>query len=231
MMDDSYSDQKNFLNTLVSKSTNPLSVTNSYNYPQSHHAVLNAFRSDFEDFSQFTDNKLGFVNNGVATNPALSQDNLISLKVRASRFGEATQSLSTNSLSNLSESTYVNSPAQLNWSRLSNPVALRRSAKSSIVTYQSFQKVFKMRYEEGRAHVRLTDFADSSNTQPYTTEQRIKYERMLGKNKVRYFNTIYNPNHLLPIFNQNSTLTNSMNFYFYEFPFLDGLTNDPTRHV
>jgi hypothetical protein len=22
-----------------------------------------------------------------------------------------------------------------------------------------------------------------------------------------------------------------MNFYFYEFPFLDGLTNDPTRHV
>lgn len=88
-----------------------------------------------------------------------------------------------------------------------------------------------MRYEEGRSHVRLTDFADSANTQPYTTEQRIKYERMLGKNKIRHFNTIYNTNHLLPVFNLNSNLFNSMNFYFYEFPFLDGLTNDPTRHV
>jgi hypothetical protein len=100
-----------------------------------------------------------------------------------------------------------------------------------MVTYQAFQKVFKMRYEEGRAHVRLTDFADSSNTQPYTTEQKIKYERMLGKNRMRHFNTIYNVNKLLPVFNNIAGLTNSMNFYFYEFPFLDGLTNDPTRHV
>jgi hypothetical protein len=88
-----------------------------------------------------------------------------------------------------------------------------------------------MRYEEGRAHVRLTDFADSSITQPYTTEQKIKYERMLGKNKLRHFNTVYNSNKLLPVFNNIAGLVNSMNFYFYEFPFLDGLTNDPTRHV
>jgi hypothetical protein len=100
-----------------------------------------------------------------------------------------------------------------------------------MVTYQSYQKVFKMRYEEGRAHVRLDDFASSASTQPYTTEQRIKYEKMLGKTKLKFYNTNLNVNKLLPVFNANSHLSNSLNTYFYEFPFLEGLTNDPTRHV
>jgi len=100
-----------------------------------------------------------------------------------------------------------------------------------MVTFQAYQKVFKLRYEEGRAHVRLTDFADSSSTQPYTTEQRIKYEKMLGKNKLRHFNTTLNSNKLLPIFNNFAGLSNALNYYFFDFPFLDGLTNDPTRHV
>ena len=69
-----------------------------------------------------------------------------------------------------------------------------------MVTYQAFQKVFKMRYEEGRAHVRLTDFADSAITQPYTTEQKIKYEKMLGKTRMQHYNTTFNVNKLLPVF-------------------------------
>lgn len=100
-----------------------------------------------------------------------------------------------------------------------------------MVTYQSYQKVFKMRYEEGRAHVRLDDFASSAYTQPYTTEQGIKYGKMLGKTKLNFYNTNVNVNKLLPVFNTNSHLSNSLNTYFYEFPFLEGLTNDPTRHV
>jgi hypothetical protein len=100
-----------------------------------------------------------------------------------------------------------------------------------MVTYQAFQKVFKMRYEEGRAHVRLTDFADSAITQPYTTEQKIKYEKMLGKTRMQHYNTTFNVNKLLPVFNDVAGLTNSLNYYFFDFPFLDGVTNDPTRHV
>lgn len=126
---------------------------------------------------------------------------------------------------------YEVNPLQLNWSRFSNPIALRRSAKSSLVTYQSFQKVFKIRYDEGRAHVRLTDFADSKTTQPYTTEQRVKYEKILGKNKIKFFNTSVNFTKLLQNFNFDAGLFNSLNTYFFEFPFLDGVTNDPTRHV
>jgi hypothetical protein len=100
-----------------------------------------------------------------------------------------------------------------------------------MTTFQAYQKVFKLRYEEGRAHVRLTDFADSASTQPFTTEQQVKYNQMLGKTKLRYFNTNYNVNRLLPVFNNLAGLTNSLNYYFFDFPFLDGVTNDPTRHV
>jgi hypothetical protein len=100
-----------------------------------------------------------------------------------------------------------------------------------MVTFQAYQKIFKLRYEEGRAHVRLTDFADSTSTQPFTTEQQVKYGKMLGKNKLRHFNTTLNTNKLLPIFNNLAGLSNSLNYYFFDFPFLDGLTNDPTRHI
>jgi hypothetical protein len=100
-----------------------------------------------------------------------------------------------------------------------------------MTTFQAYQKVFKLRYEEGRAHVRLTDFADSASTQPFTTEQQVKYSQMLGKTKLRHFNTNYNVNKLLPVFNNLAGLTNSLNYYFFDFPFLDGVTNDATRHV
>jgi hypothetical protein len=54
-MDESYADQKNLFTFYVGKNTTPLGVYNSHNFPQSHHAVLNNFRSDFEDFSHFQD--------------------------------------------------------------------------------------------------------------------------------------------------------------------------------
>jgi hypothetical protein len=132
---------------------------------------------------------------------------------------------------NLGSSKVEASPLNYNVSRFSNPIALRRTARGSMVTYQAFQKVFKLRYDEGRAHVRITDFSNSANAQPYTTEQRIKYDRMLGKTKIKHLNTNYSTIQSLPIFNDLSGLTNSLNYYFFEFPFLDGVTNDPTRHV
>ena len=230
-MDESYQDNKNLANVYISKSSTPLMVSSTYNYPQSHHSVLNAFRADFEDFSHFQDNSLDLSNLYTTNSTKTSGANLFSLKSKNLKFDNASTSNVGAALEDVQGGNYETNPSQLNWSRFSNPIALRRSAKSSIVTYQAFQKVFKMRYEEGRAHVRLTDFADSATTQPYTTEQRVKYERMLGKNKLRHYNTIYNSNHLLPVFNNVAGLFNSMNFYFYEFPFLDGLTNDPTRHV
>jgi hypothetical protein len=55
VMDESYADQKNLFQLYVGKASTPLAVSTTYNYPQSHNAVLNSFRSDYEDFSQFQD--------------------------------------------------------------------------------------------------------------------------------------------------------------------------------
>jgi hypothetical protein len=55
LMDESYADQKNLFQLYVGKSSSPLAISNSFNYPQSHNSVLNNFRSDYEDFSHFQD--------------------------------------------------------------------------------------------------------------------------------------------------------------------------------
>ena len=224
VMDESYSDQKALINSYTTKSAVALGVYNNYNHPQSTHAVLNNFRADFEDFSQFQAPTPSLPSSFSSTKLVL--DTPLLLKDRKVQFNTTTSHLNT--LDN--DNVEVN-PTQSNWSRFSSPIALRRSAKSAMVTYQAFQKVFKMRYEEGRAHVRLTDFADSAITQPYTTEQKIKYEKMLGKTRMQHYNTTFNVNKLLPVFNDVAGLTNSLNYYFFDFPFLDGVTNDPTRHV
>jgi hypothetical protein len=207
-----------------------VTITNTPVYPQSHHSVLNNFRSDYEDFSHFNDSNFKNVTSKLGSLSSTCDDNF-SLSSKSIKFNKASSNLNSNSLSSNLTSGYENNPNQLNWSRFSNPLVLRRSAKSSIVTHQSFQKVFKLRYEEGRAHVRLTDFANASQPQPYTTEQRIKYEKILGKNKIRFFNTSLNLTKTLPVFNANTSLSNSLNTYFFEFPFLEGVTTDPTRHV
>merc|ERR1711871_195657 len=207
-MEESYRNSKNLNNLLISKSTIPLGVYNSRNYPQSSHAVLNNFRSDFEDFSHFKDNalKLKISLLGPKDFEATKPLKLTSKNVK---FNSEKVLTNTTSIKSLGETYTDNAISRDTQSRFSNPITLRRSAKSSIVTFQAYQKVFKLRYEEGRSHVRLTDFADSSSTQPFTTEQRVKYEKMLGKNRNRHFITTYNVNRLLPIFNNLANLTNS----------------------
>jgi hypothetical protein len=54
-MDESYADYKNLSQMYAGKSATPLAITASVNYPQSHNAVLNSFRADYEDFSHFQD--------------------------------------------------------------------------------------------------------------------------------------------------------------------------------
>jgi len=225
LMDESYSDQKNLFNFYVGKAASPILISSSFNYPQSHHAILNNFRSDYEDFTFFQDLSLKLKPLSLKSVEGQALENNI-LRVNNKGGTESTN----NSLLLGVKGGDIN-PSNYNISRFSNPIALRRSAKSSMVTYQAFQKVFKLRYDEGRAHVRVSDFSNSAVTQPYTTEQRIKYDRMLGKNKIKFFNTNFNTSKNLTSINDVSGLINSLNFYFYEFPFLDGVTNDSTRHV
>jgi hypothetical protein len=72
--------------------------------------------------------------------------------------------------------------------RVSNPMKLRSSTRSAIVTYNAIQKVFKSRFDENRSHARLQDFSNSYVSHPFLTEKKTPYESLLAKNKESFFN-------------------------------------------
>jgi hypothetical protein len=112
-MDESYSDYKNLSNLFIGKSSLPRGVYNNFNYPQSHHAVLNSFRSDFEDFSHFQDTSLDLSNqNNLDLDTSLqslfsSNNNIIS-------FNNTSAVVNGNVLSNPNNPSYEANPTQLN---------------------------------------------------------------------------------------------------------------------
>jgi hypothetical protein len=91
----------------------------------------------------------------------------------------------TSSSDNYTNTLELNSSSDI---RVSNPMKLRSSARSAIVTYNAIQKVFKSRFDEGRSHARLQDFSNSYVSHPFLTEKKSPYEGMLGKNKESFFN-------------------------------------------
>jgi len=115
--------------------------------------------------------------------------------------------------------------------KLSNPFKLRSTVKNAIVTYNAIQKVFRSRFDEGRANARLEDFSNSFVKHPYITDGRINYESLLGKNKESFLTTnLYNQTNKL----NHSDISNvyySNNIYFMDLPFLLSMKSDPSRYL
>jgi hypothetical protein len=108
-MDESYADQKNLLSYYIGKNSTPLSIYASHNYPQSHHAVLNNFRADFEDFSHFQDLSTKFAKNGASS----SESNLFKSNLNYIRFSKLNTPEHGQGMSQLGASGDVN-PFQQN---------------------------------------------------------------------------------------------------------------------
>lgn len=112
-MDDSYMDYKNLGNLYVGKSSLPIGVHNTFNYPQSHYAVLNSFRADYEDFSHFQDTSLDLSNVNLL-NSELNLDTLRDNKGVVTSFNEVTSKDSGSTLNGPTLSTIEANPTQLN---------------------------------------------------------------------------------------------------------------------
>merc|ERR1712159_432177 len=54
-----------------------------------------------------------------------------------------------------------------------NSFRLRKTTKNSIVAYNSIQKVYKSRFDDGRANLNFSNFYNSYQTQSYLTENKI----------------------------------------------------------
>lgn len=113
VMDESYSDYKNLSNLFIGKSSLPLGVYNNYNYPQSHHAVLNSFRADYEDFSHFQDTSLN-LSSRANTNLDNSLDSLFSSNANITSFNTNFGAINQNVMSDLNSVNYEANPTQLN---------------------------------------------------------------------------------------------------------------------
>jgi hypothetical protein len=115
--------------------------------------------------------------------------------------------------------------------RLSNPLKLRSTTKSSIVTFNAIQKVFRSRLDEGRSNARLEDFSNSYVKHPFLTEKRVNYETLLGKNKENFFQISTFNRVLRSNISNVYSLLNSTNIYFIDLPFLVSMKSDPSRYL
>jgi len=132
-------------------------------------------------------------------------------------------------LNNVSIDNVINEPT--NNSRVSNPITLRSTARNSIVTYNALQKVFKSRFDEGRSHTSIGSFSDLSVKQPFLTDGRISYEKLLGKNTESFYNNNFYKNNTFNLINDLETNAELLNNAMFDLPFLKAYKSDASRYL
>jgi hypothetical protein len=205
--DESYEGWNDLRNLFSQNLTSTFNVGLSFYKSQSYLNVFNAFRADFEDFS-WTNSTL---------NKSLTSESTTILN----------DDLSLTSLKELPFSADFNESS----SRVSNPLTLRSTARNSIVTFNALQKVFRSRFEDGRSNASLQQFSELKTHQPFLTPDRVGYEKMLGKTRTSFYDSTFYTSTTLNILNDFSSLFSSLNFNFFDFPFLLAGKSDMSRYM
>ena len=113
--------------------------------------------------------------------------------------------------------------------RLSNPATLRLSVRNSIVNSNAFQKVFKARLDESRAHVQASSFADFGSRQPFLSDMKVPYLQLLGKNRNSFFESPLALTSSHNFYTSTAPLVDALNTPAFAFPFLSAKTSDTAR--
>lgn len=130
-----------------------------------------------------------------------------------------------------SSEPHLQGSVQLAEQRWGNHISLRSPVRSSIVTFNALQKVFRARFEDSRAHTSLANFSKLGTEQPFLGAPRPAYENLLGKTKRGFFQiNFFNPT-LTTVSNNLSALDQSVNFFFFTFPFLLSAKSDMGRYM
>ena len=119
----------------------------------------------------------------------------------------------------------------LSFQRLSNTPVLQSSAKNLLVNQAAFQKVFRARFDEGRANINSLNFASIEPKQQFLTDFGTPYSKALKKNSESFFNSPLYHKTFRPNDNDIKFLTSSLNSSFYDFPFMLSQTSDLIRHA
>lgn len=108
---------------------------------------------------------------------------------------------------------------------------IRPSVKDSIVNFNAFQKVFRSRLDEGRAHANTSHFSNLAQPQPFINDFGVPYVDLLGKNRTSSFASPIFMQSPLQNFNPMSAVYSLTATQMYEFPFMDALRSDLLRYI
>lgn len=210
-LDGSFSNFKTLPSLLSKFSTISIGTFHFEPIPRSYISVFNSFRSDYEDFQW---HRFSFENKKMSA---------VSLVLNSSETA-FTELFDLKFFSNFNENLVHGTDL-----RLSNTATLRPSIRNSVVNYNAFQKVFKPRLDEGRAHTQSSNFADTRLRQPFLMDLKVPYLQLLGKNRDNFFETPLHKNLVHKNLNLSSSFMNSVNSPMYDFPFLLARTSDVAR--
>jgi hypothetical protein len=178
---------------------------------------LNLYRSNFEDFSWHTD---------LNSTPNI---NLITDLVHKDVNKLLPNVYGFELVTNFNEDSTLGDEVSNN-TRSTDPIFLRSSSRNSILSYNALQKVFRSRFEEGRAHIGALNYSESFVKKPSISAIRPNLETMLGKNKTSDYTPTLFKTSKLRNFNELYSYNTSLNFFTFNFPFLLSEHSDPTKH-
>lgn len=115
--------------------------------------------------------------------------------------------------------------------RESNSLLIRSSAKESIVTYNALRKVFKARFDEGRANLRIHNIVSIFPKLPFINMPRVPLEVLLYKNSSKFFKTSTYNEKFNNTFSEYFLLDSLTNYYLTDIPFLKSLKSDASRYI
>lgn len=203
--DDQYSKTKSHAARMGSWENNLTLLSDSYSSAVSYIQVFNHFPSTFEDYSWVSSSADAFASPEDSTallNSPTTPSDVANLKTSTSSSVVATDHLQ-----------------------------LRPSVRDSIVNNNAFQKVFRSRLDEGRAHANASHFSNLAQGQPFIGDYGVPYTDLLGKNRTSYFATQYYPTTLAKNFNTLSSLYSLSTTQMFEFPFMDAVKSDLIRYT
>ena len=118
-----------------------------------------------------------------------------------------------------------------NSSSTDSALEIRPAVRDSIVNANAFQKVFRSRLDEGRAHINASNFANLSLTQPFIKDKSLPYTSLLGKNRSSFYQTPVYARQLSSSLGSLQDLYTHNNTPMFDFPFMDALQSDLIRYT
>lgn len=205
--EDAYSQAKQYATRLQSLNSNILTVSNIFNSTTSSTKVFNQFSASFQDFGWLENHQKNTYTNDLIN------------------YYMGWQLGYTENYSQVKPQSFISS------NPLKESLKIRLSVRDSIINNNAFQKVFRSRLDENRAHISTSHFATTSVEQPFINDKSVPYTSLLGKNRFFFYQTPFynktftaNTNAITSLYTQNNT-------QMFEFPFLDATQSDLIRYT